>query len=133
MTTDLLWGRPTLYPLDQSPPKEQRRAFFISARIVHEPVFLVPVVRWSHDLGVLPTRLRRTAVQKQMSQDTPRSRNIEFAEELEKPVDDDFALYFASSAKLFRAEQIESTPDQFEIDADGENAAIEYEWLLKFH
>jgi hypothetical protein len=54
----------------------------------------------------------------------PRRWDLELDEEIEQPVDDFVAFDLAGTAKSIRTKQVQRSPDQLKIDADGEDASL---------
>jgi len=124
VTSDLLRDFAITNLFDKASTKKYRFVIFDAALIISEPVFVAPRMRGPYNLRMRHAILRLATIKKEMAKHSPSSRYIELDEKLKQSVYDFRAFEFAGGAKPLRAEQIERSPDQFEVYADGEDAAI---------
>ena len=125
MTADLLSNRARLNFFNQATPQKQRRLCLIAADIIGEPVLLAPRMRRSDDFR-MPLAIRcLAAFQKKMADRAPGRADIELGKQAEQAINDDLALKLAGVAKPRRPEEVERSPQQFEVEADRKDAAFQ--------
>ena len=112
MATDFLANLTTPDLLNQIAPIKNRITRDVCSRVVLEPLS-IDVYFGMGSIAV---------VQEKMANYAPGRGNLKFSQEVEEPVNDSFAFYLARFLKAIWPENIEGSPDQFEIQTECKNA-----------
>src|SRR5262249_12625788 len=73
---------------------------------------------------------RVTTVEEKMPDDAPSRRNFELDKEREQAVNNDFAFQLALRAKRLQAVIFERAPEQFQVEAERKNPALEFDQVI---
>jgi hypothetical protein len=111
------------YLFHEAPAIEGGIGAFVAARILGEPVSLHPGVLGPVYLCVGNSALAAAGIEEEVAKYAPSGGQLELLEERQQAIDHELPLDLANPSKGLRTEQIERSPDQLEVEAEGEHAA----------